>query len=242
LVIRDLKIKYRRSFLGYLWSVLNPLFMMLVMVAVFSKIFRFDVPNYPVYLISGQVLFSFMSESTNNAMNSIVGSAALLKKIYVPKYIFSFSKVLSSLLSLLFSLAALFLVMLFTKSPFYITLLLSPLVLLQLFIFSLGFGLFLAQINVFFRDIQYIYSVIITAWMYATPIFYPESILSGRIGYFIKTFNPMYHYISQFRSLVLYGEIPQINNIIAGTAIAVCFLILGTWIFAKRQDDFILYI
>jgi lipopolysaccharide transport system permease protein len=78
--------------------------------------------------------------------------------------------------------------------------------------------------------------------MYATPIFYPESILSGRIGYFIKTFNPMYHYISQFRSLVLYGEIPQINNIIAGTAIAVCFLILGTWIFAKRQDDFILYI
>ena len=112
LVERDVKLKYRRSFLGYLWSILNPLMIMVIMVAVFSSMFRFDIENYPVYLIIGQTIFNFVSEATNQAMWSITGNASLLKKTYVPKYIFTLSKVSSCCVNMLFSLGAMILVFL----------------------------------------------------------------------------------------------------------------------------------
>ena len=242
LILRDLKIKYRRSFLGYIWSVLNPLLIMFVMVVVFSKVFQITIPNFPVYLLTGQILFSFMSESTNSAMYSIVGSAPLLKKIYVPKYIFTVSKVMSAIINSIFSLVALIIVMLITGASFSFYNLLFPFIFVQLFAFCLGLGLLLAQLNVFFRDIQYIYGVLITAWTYATPIFYPESILTGNLRFFIKMFNPMYHYISQFRAIMLYGQFPDISTIISGSIYAVIFLIMGILVFSKKQDKFILYI
>ncbi|MEG2174395.1 MAG: ABC transporter permease, partial [Oscillospiraceae bacterium] len=117
LVQRDLKVKYRRSILGYLWSLLNPLLMMVVMSVVFSFMFRFDIPNYPIYLITGQIMFTFFSESTTMAMNSIIGNAALMKKVYVPKYIFPVSRVLSCFVTLLFSLVAVVIVMVVTQTP-----------------------------------------------------------------------------------------------------------------------------
>lgn len=160
LIIRDIKLKYRRSYLGYFWSILSPLMMMTVLVLVFSNLFsRFDIQNYPLYLISGQVLFGFMNESTNLAVSSITGNSALLKKTYVPKYIFTLSKVGSSLVNLLFSLGALLIVMIITQSPFSWNLLFFPFLLLQLFCFCLGVGLFLASFSVFFRDIQYLWTV-----------------------------------------------------------------------------------
>ena len=117
LVSRDIKLKYRRSVLGYLWSVLNPLFVMLIMVIVFSSIFRSDVENFPLYLISGQILFNYMSEATNGAIQSVLGASGLLRKIYVPKYIFTISKVTSTLITMLFSLLALLFVALATDAP-----------------------------------------------------------------------------------------------------------------------------
>ena len=173
LVSRDLKLKYRRSFLGYVWSVLNPLLIMLVLTVVFSTMFNKNIDNYPVYLLTGRILYDFLKISTNSAMKSITGNAALLKKTYVPKYIFTLSKVTSDLVNFLFSLAAIFLVMLVTRVQVSWYLLLIPFVALQLYLFSLGMGLFLAQASVFFRDIQYIYGVVLTAWTYLTPIFYP---------------------------------------------------------------------
>ncbi|MBC8577480.1 ABC transporter permease [Faecalicatena sp. BF-R-105] len=242
LVMRDLKIKYRRSFLGYLWSVLNPLMIMLVMTVVFSTMFRRNIENFPVYLLSGQVMFNFMTNSTNQGMRSILGSAALLKKTYVPKYIFTLAKVTSCLVDFLLSLGALALVMLFTgvrPTPY---LLLAPLVLMQLYVFCVGVGLFLAQATVFFRDIQYIYSVITMAWMYLTPIFYPVDMLPERLQGLIKLCNPMYCYISQFRGVVLYGWMPAWHLWAYGSLAALLSLTIGIVSFLRSQDRFILFI
>ena len=242
LVIRDLKIKYRRSFLGYLWSVLNPLMIMLVMTVVFSKMFQRNIENFPVYLLSGQVMFNFMTNSTNSGMRSILGSASLLKKTYVPKYIFTLSKVTSGLVDFVLSLGALMLVMLFTGVRPTLYLLLAPLVLLQLYAFCVGVGLFLAQATVFFRDIQYIYSVITTAWMYLTPIFYPIDMLPPHLSNFVKAFNPMYCYITQFRGVVLYGWMPAWHLWVYGFGVAILSLLIGIISFLHSQDQFILYI
>ena len=242
LVLKDLKLKYRRSFLGYVWSVLNPLMVMVVMYLVFSRMFRFDVPNYPAYLIIGQAVFNFMTEATNQAVFSITGNSALLKKVYVPKYVFTISKVSSSLVNLLFSLGAMVIVFIFSGVRFSLYMLCIPVVMLELYLFSLGLGLFLAQAAVFFRDIQYIYSVLTTAWMYATPIFYPVESINERLLWFIKHFNPMYFYVGQFRDLVYYNTLPGPKITFAGWATAFLMLGIGTWSFLRSQDRFILYI
>lgn len=242
LVTKDIKLKYRRSFLGYLWSILNPLLIMAVMVVVFSQIFRFDVENYPVYLIIGQTLFNFMSEATNQAIYSILGNAPLLKKVYVPKYIFTLSRVTSSLVNLVFSLGAMLIVFIVTKVQFSWYMLLIPIVLIELYIFCLGLGLFLAQAAVFFRDIQYIYSVFITVWMYLTPVFYPITILPDNIRNLVVSLNPMYFYIDQFRTIVLEQQFPASGSMIGGIVAAFIALCVGIWSFLKAQDKFILYI
>ena len=242
LVLRDVKLKYRRSILGYLWSVLNPLLIMTVMSIVFSQLFRYDIPNFAVYLLTGQITFNFMTESTTFAINSITGNGGLIKKTYVPKYIFTVSKVTSSLVNLLFSSVALWIVILVTGVRITAYALLFPLVLFELYLFCLGLGMFLAQAAVFFRDIQYIYSVLTTAWMYITPIFYPLTLMSGGIKGIIMHLNPMYYYITQFRDVVLYGQMPGLKLIGGGVAFAMLFMLLGIWSFLRSQDKFILYI
>lgn len=242
LVTKDIKLKYRRSFLGYLWSILNPLLIMAVMVIVFSQIFRFEVEHYPVYLIIGQTLFNFMSEATGQAIYSILGNAPLLKKVYVPKYIFTLSKVTSSLVNLLFSLGAMLIVFIVSRIQFSFYMLLIPLILLELYVFCLGLGMFLAQAAVFFRDIQYIYNVFITVWMYLTPIFYPISILPDNVRSLVVNLNPMYFYIEQFRTIVLEQRLPEMHLVAGGCVAATIALVLGIWSFLKSQDKFILYI
>lgn len=241
LVIKDIKLKYRRSFLGYLWSILNPLMIMLIMVIVFSNMFRFDIQNYPVYLIIGQTVFNFVSESTNQAMFSIIGNAQLLKKTYVPKYIFTFSKVSSSLVNMVFALGAMLLVFMFCRIQIRLSMLWIPVILLQVYIFCLGLGLFLAQATVFFRDIQYIYSAVLTAWMYLTPIFYPIKQLPLALQVQIKHLNPLYSYITQFRQVVLEGFLDP-RLLVYGFLVAVVMLLLGLLCFFKNQDRFVLYI
>ena len=242
LVERDIKLKYRRSFLGYIWSVLNPLLSMLVMVLVFSHMFSRGIENFPVYLICGNILFSFMRESSTLAMDSIVGNASLLKKIYVPKYIFTLSKVTSSLINLLFSLGALVVVMIVTGAKFTWFCLLIVIPLLQLYVFCTGLGLFLAQANVFFRDLRNIWGVVTLAWMYLTPIFYSVDALSPFLRSWIPKLNPMYVYITQFRDFVMTGAWTWDALIWRGAFLALAMLGIGLWSFAKTKDKFILYI
>ena len=242
LVVKDIKLKYRRSFLGYLWSILSPLMIMVIMVLVFSSMFRFDIENYPVYLIIGQTIFNFVSESTNQAMWSITGNAALMKKTYVPKYIFTLSRVTSSFVNMIFAFGAMLIVFIICRVRFNVYMLFIPVILIQVYIFSLGLGMFLAQGTVFFKDIQYIYGAFLTAWMYATPIFYPINQLSFNLMWIIKHFNPLYSYITQFRTIVLDGAFPDERLILYGIVTALIMLGIGTFSFFKMQDRFILYI
>lgn len=242
LVVKDIKLKYRRSFLGYLWSILNPLMIMGIMVLVFSSMFRFDIQNYPVYLIIGQTIFNFVSEATNQAMWSITGNAALMKKTYVPKYIFTLSRVTSSFVNMIFALGAMLLVFIICRIHFSLNMLFIPVILIQVYIFSMGLGLFLAAGTVFFRDIQYIYSAFLTAWMYVTPIFYPISQLPENLQWYIKQFNPLYAYITQFRTIVLDGMCPDLSLVMYGFGVAFLMIGCGTLVFLKSQDRFILYI
>lgn len=228
--------------MGYIWSVLNPLMIMLVMYIVFSHMFRFDVKNFPAYLIIGQTLFTFMSEATTQSIFSILGNGPLLKKVYVPKYVFTLSKVTGCLVNLLFSMGAMLIVFIVTRVQFSFYMLLIPVVLIELYIFTLGISMFLAQAAVFFRDIQYIYSVFTTAWMYLTPLFYPIEQLPEWLQKAIAALNPMYHYITQFRTLVLQRTVPDIGTLIYGFFLAFLFLLLGIWSFLRNQDKFILYI
>lgn len=242
LVMRDIKLKYRRSFLGYLWSVLNPLLIMIVMAIVFSTMFKHDIENFPVYLFCGQIMFNFMNNSTHQAIFSITGNAALLKKTYVPKYIFTVSKITSGLVDFFFSLGALFIVMIATGARFTLYLFLIPFVAIQLYLFCIGLGMFLAQANVFFRDIQYIYNAVTTAWMYLTPIFYPIDLLPPNVMWVVKHCNPMYFYVGQFRDLAYYGQLPGPKIMFAGCVTAILMLFIGIRSFLKTQHKFILYI
>ena len=241
LVTRDLKVKYRRSFLGYVWSILNPLLMMLLQTLVFSYMFRFQIENFPLYLICGNTLFNFFNESTNMGMGSVLGNSSLIKKVYVPKFIFPISRVVSSFVNLLFSLAAIILVMLITRSPFHLTILLvwAPLVLL--FLFTCGMALLLSALAVYFRDLQYLYGIVTMAWMYATPLFYPISALPPFMVAIVKL-NPLYHYINCMRCLVMYGTVPGPNTWFACIVCAVGMMVVGLAAFRKLQRNFILYL
>ena len=242
LVMRDIKLKYRRSILGYLWSVLDPLLTMIVMTVVFSTMFSRNIDNFPVYLFCGQLLFNFTRTSTSQAMNSINANGAMMKKAYVPKYIFTFSKIISTLIDLLFNMVALLLVMFGTGADFSICNLLFPAVLLQLFVFNLGLGMFLAQANVFFKDVRYIYNAVMMAWMYLTPIFYPVEALPQTVRFAITHFNPMYYYVKQFRDILYSGVLPQGEYVLGGCVAALVMLVFGTGMFLKNQDRFILHI
>ncbi len=241
LVTRDLKVKYRRSFLGYVWSILNPLLMMALQTVIFSYMFSSNIPNYPLYLICGNTLFTFFNESANMGMASVLGNSSLIKKVYIPKYIFPLSRVTSSFVTMVFSLAAVLLVMLFTRATLYPTLLLFWVPLIFEFLFCSGMALLLSALAVYFRDIQYLFGILTMAWMYATPIFYPIEQLPPFAQDLMK-FNPMYHYINLFRNLVIYGNIPGPNTWIACIVSSVVMLGLGLWVFRKLQRNFILYI
>lgn len=241
MVSRDIKIKYKKSILGFAWSILNPLLMMLVMTVVFSTLFKSDIPNFPMYLLTGQVLFGFFSESTNMSMTSILGNAGLIKKVYIPKYIFPLSKVMFGFTNMLFSLVAVLIVGLITKTKFSISILLFPLPLIYIFIFALGISLILAVYAIFFRDLLHLYGILILIWTYLTPIFYPVSILPN---YLQKTviFNPMYVFINNFREIVLYGKIPTLHSNILCLFYAFLSIGIGIVVFYKNQDKFIFYI
>lgn len=250
LIVRDVKLKYRRSVLGYVWSVLNPLMIMTVLTIVFSHFFRHNIQNFPVYLLSGQVLFSFFNTVTTRSCYAILENSSLIRKIYVPKYIFVFSRVTSGFVDYLFSIAALVIVMAFTaffpqrfggtNFSFWNLLFFIPSI--EVYIFSLGVGLFLAQANVFFRDIQYIYSVFMTALTYLTPLFYPIDILPGKVRFFVENLNPLYLYVDMFRQCVYQGKMIDPKMILIGMCWALGAMLIGCIFFKKNQDNFILYV
>lgn len=241
LVNRDIKIRYRRSVLGLLWTILNPILMMTVMTLVFSGFFKSNIENFPIYYFAGNLVFSFVNESTVNAMNAIVGNGSLIKKVYVPKYLFPVSKIFSSVVNLFFSFIAMLLVMLVLGVEIHPTMFLVPVITVYIIAFSIGLGMILATAQVFFRDTGHLYSVFTLAWMYMTPVFYPKEMLEENLS-FVLTVNPMIHYIDYMRDIVLYNTIPSLPQNIICAAISAVFLLAGMLIFYKKQDKFILFV
>ena len=239
LVARDVKIKYRRSVLGVLWTLLNPLLMMIVLSVVFSNLFKFDVENFSIYLLSGQVIFNFYSDATNTSMTSILGSASLIKKVYVPKYLFVMSRISSSVINLLASFSALILVMVATRVELHYTVFIVFVPIILLIVFSFGVGLLLAAIAVKFRDVMHLYSVFITALMYLTPVIYPMSILPNWLSIIVKA-NPLTNYLTMFRNLMMYNMLFDVKSLVIGILEAAVALVIGLYIFYRNQDTFIL--
>lgn len=239
LVARDVKIKYRKSVLGVLWTLLNPLLMMVILSIVFSNLMKFDIENYSLYILTGQILFTFYNESTSGAMTSILGNAALIKKVYIPKYLFVVSRIASSSINILSSFCALILVMVFTRSELHFSMFLVVIPLLYLIVFSMGIGLILAALAVRFRDIIHLYAVFLTALMYLTPIIYPISMLPGWVK-MIVNLNPLTGILNIFRDVMIYNRVPGLIEFLIPLLVVCVTLVLGFWIFYKQQDDFIL--
>lgn len=241
LVSRDFKAKYKRSILGVFWSFLNPLLNMLVQYIVFSNMFKFNIPNFPVYLLCGNVVFNYFSESCGMALTSIIGNAGLITKVYVPKYIYPLTRIMSSMINLLISLIPLFAVAVISGLAPTKAYLLLPVPLLCLAMFCLGLGMLLAAAMVFFRDIQFLWGVLTTIWMYLTPIFYPVSALPEGVQAVVKM-NPLYFYVTFVRTCVIDGVSPEPVMYAQCAIIGLVMLLIGASVFKKSQDKFVLYL
>lgn len=241
LVSRDFKTRYKRSVLGILWSMLNPLLTMGVQYLIFSNLFRWDIDNYAIYLLIGTVTFNFFSEATQAALTAITGSASLITKVYMPTYVFPLSKVLSSCINLIFSTVALYLIILVQGMTLNIYHLMIPVLYVMLILFSMGIGLVLSAVMVYFRDTQFLYSVLITLWMYMTPLFYPVDIIPAHLMG-IYALNPMYQYVTFFRTIVLDGAMPSLAQFAFCLGYAVLFLLIGFMVFKKLKKNFVLYV
>ncbi|MBD5160641.1 MAG: ABC transporter permease [Oscillibacter sp.] len=241
LISRDFKTKYKRSVLGMFWSFLNPLLTMIVQYFVFSTIFKTGIPNYPAYLLIGIVTFNFFTEASGMALSSIVGNAGLITKVYMPKYIYPLTRVMSSVVNLGISLIPLVIVSLVTGVQFKKSAVLSLFFLCCVIIFSLGVGLLLSAAMVFFRDTQFLWGVLSMIWMYITPIFYPESILSENFRFILRV-NPLYHFLKNTRLCILDGISPEPAVYVQCALMALGALVVGALVFRKSQDRFVLYL
>lgn len=250
LVSKDFKIKYRRSFLGVAWSVLNPLLMMIVMAIVFTTIFAqgrngsITPEMYPLYLIVGNVTFAVMSDSTSQALSSIIQASSLLKKVKVHRFVFPVQKVLFSLVNFAFSLIAVAIVMLWFRVVPTWHLLLLPVCLILLMFFCMGVGLLLSAATVFFRDVMHLWSVVLTAWTYFTPIFWTTDYIL-KMPHVLRVLmyaNPMYNYLQFMREIFLFQTCPTPLEFGLCVAWAVIAMAIGYTVFHKNEHKFILYI
>ncbi len=236
LIRRDLVARYKRSILGVAWTMLNPLGTMLIMTFVFSNLFK-SVESYPVYILSGLIVWNFFSQGTNAAMVGLIWGGSLMQRIYLPRTIFGVSAIGTALVNLLIALIPLTLVMLITGTPIPLTVLFLPVSILMLTAFPLGFGLMLSALAIYFPDVAEMYQILLTAWMYLTPIIYPEEIIPERfLG--LYRLNPMYWIVKLFRLPIYNGRIPTFSEVLPALAWSIGFLIVGWLFFTSKSDEY----
>ena len=235
LVIRDLKVRYRRSAIGFMWTMLQPLLTMLVLTAVFSSIFRFKIDNYPVFALSGIIFWNFFSQSITASMNSLKGNAHLLTKIPVPKAVFPLATVGSGLVNLLLALVPLFLILLITGHPLEPALLFLPVAILLAALFTLRAKLLLSPLAALFSNVIELVGVLMTMLMYLTPVFYPMDILPDNYRWVVR-FNPIRSILEIFRDPIYYGKVPPLSHLtVAITVTAIALLVSGAAF--RRSND-----
>ena len=241
LVKKDIKLKYRRSYLGILWTLIEPLLTMIVLSTVFGSLYGRTDKTFPVYVLTGRLLYAYFANSTKACMRSIRSHSGMIKKVYVPKYIYPFSSVCSNYIKFGISLIVLVAVsiVLRVNITYYILFSIVPLALL--FVMAYGVGMILATLSVFFRDLEYLWSVALMIIMYTAAIFYPVERLYATGKAWILELNPIYSLISLFRSAVFSTPI-EVRHIVYATVFSFGTLIVGTVMFYKKQDKFILYV
>lgn len=251
---KNVKLKYRSSWLGILWSFLQPLLNMVVLAVVFGGIFgkkSDQIVCYPVYLFTGRLLFSFFTSSTKQAMTSFRRNQAIIKKVYVPKYMYPLSSILSNFVTFAISLLCLICVWIFFKVTgwsggsgleitWYALLCWVPMILLL--IFSTGVGLILSVVSVYFRDVEYIWDVVCQLLFYMVPILYHLSTIDTKWIRFVIKVNPLYSMIELFRHCVLYGQIMSWQLLLYATAVSLLTLLIGILFFNKKSDDIIFHL
>ncbi len=247
LVVRDLKSRYKRSVLGFLWSLLNPLAMMLVFTVVFTIIMPSQIENYPIFLLCGLLPWNFFTGALMLSINSVIGNANLVKKVYFPREVLPLSAVLANLVNFLLGLAVLFVALIFFHSHFSPWLWLLPVVILIQTCFTLGVAFFLAAINVYYRDTLMIMDVVLLAWFFLTPVVYSIAILPSsyeilgvtvNVQRLMYILNPMASLIAAYRDLLYWGYRTDLDFFLRTAVTAIAVLIAGYWYFVRHSYDF----
>jgi ABC-type polysaccharide/polyol phosphate export permease len=245
LAVKELKIRYNRSALGFLWALFHPLLMAVVLTIVFSSLLRIDIQHYPVFLLSTLFPWTFFSQSLHYATQSIVSNGSLLKKVYVPKMVFPLASILANLVNFVLSLAPLALVLVLLRFPFHWTWGYLPVPILSLVVFATGCGLILATANVFYRDVSQILQILLAAWFYASPIIYDLHFVSPGVQAVLRL-NPLADILGAFR-LSIYGTVeqgllPSAESMLVSLAVPVLTLLVGCAIFRKYEDSLVYYV
>jgi ABC-type polysaccharide/polyol phosphate export permease len=240
LVIREVKLRYKRSVLGFAWTVLNPLLAMVIFTMVFSRIFS-DRPNYSLYVFTALLGWNLFSLGTSRGLDSVVLNGPIIRKVFVPKAIFPIATVVSQVVNFVFTLVPLFLLMAAIGAGFSLNLLWLPIPLVSLTCFALGVALLMGTFNVFFRDVKYFYEAGLLAWFYATPIFYPPEIIPDKFKFLLQL-NPMFALLESLRAPVYLGTAPPMGVLISGLALSLATLVIGWIVFHRFESRFIHYV
>lgn len=240
LVIRDIKLRYKRSVLGFTWTILNPLLAMAIFTMVFSRVFG-GARHYPLYVVTALLGWNLFSVGTSRGLDSMVINGPIIRKVFVPKAIFPVAAVASQVVNFLFSLVPLALFMVAIGAEFGMSLFWLPLPLFSLVCFALGISLLFGTFNVFFRDVKYIYEAGTLAWFYATPVFYPPEIIPEKFKFLLQV-NPMYALLESLRAPIYLGTAPPVGLFIPGLAISLFTLAIGWVVFHRFEGRFIHYV
>lgn len=237
-VNQELTVKYKRSALGFFWSLLNPMATMIISSVVFGSIMRFDLKDFVVFLYAGMLPWNFFGISLDFCGVSILNNEGFIKKIYLPKIIFPLSTVCAQFINMLLSMIALFFFMMILGAKVTIALTFLPVAFAMMFLWTLGLSVLMATVNVYFRDMRYIMSVAMNAWYYLTPILYPITSIPEKLRP-IFYLNPGYYLVDMFRSPIYYNTFPSVHNFFIALVCALLAFGIGLTVFYHKERDFV---
>ena len=241
LALKELRVRYKRSFLGFIWALLNPALLMLVLTVVFGTIMKFTVPHYSIFLLSVLLPWTFFAQALAYSVESIVGNGELLKKVRVAKLVFPVAALLSNIINFLLSMIPLLLLIVVLRFPIHWTWIYLPVPMLGLFLFTLGAAFFFAAVNVYYRDVSHIVQIVLSAWFYFSPIIYSLDFISPKHRWLFK-FNPLLYVLNGFRLSIYYGMLPQWSSVAMSLACGVISLTIGFAIFHHYEKSFVYYV
>lgn len=241
LIKKDIKLKYRNSVLGFLWTLIEPLLTMLVLTLIFSGLLGKGADNFPVYILCGRLLYSFFASGTRSALKSVRAHGTMISKVYIPKYMYPLATIISNYIIFLISMVVLIgvAVVMKVRPTWYVFEALIPLLIIA--VLTMGVGLLLATLDVFFRDLEYLWSVILMLIMYTCAIFYKTDKIITSSNAWIFRINPLYSLIVNFRNAV-FGRPLDMYHLWYSLIFSVVVFALGVFVFEKKQDEFILYV